>query len=270
MNEEKDNYEFDILQMLVALLRKWWLVLLCALLAAVLTFGYTFCFVTPMYTARIMMYVNNSSISSVSQSISSITSGDITAAKTLVDTYCVILETRLTINDVIDEAKKEIDGFNYNYNSLCSMISAGAVNSTEVFYVDVKSSKPEEAMKIANIIARVLPNNIQKVVEGSSVKVVDYAETPSQRSSPSYTKNTLLGFIVGAAICIVGVLLAYRFNSVIQSEEWLLTTFGDEIPLLSVIPDTNSRGKRRYGKYGGYYKYGYGYGYYSSKPNGGK
>ena len=270
MNEEKDSYEFDIVQMLLALLKKWWLILLCSLLAAVISFGYTYCFVTPMYTARIMMYVNNSSISTVSQSISSITSGDITAAKTLVDTYCVILETRLTIKDVQEEAKKQIEGFDKSYNELCSMITSGAVNSTEVFYVDVKSSKPDEAAIVANIIANVLPNNIQKVVEGSSVKVVDYAETPSQRSSPNYTKNTLLGFVVGAALSIVGVLLAYRFNSVIQSEDWLLGTFGDEIPLLAVIPDTNSKGRRRYGRYGGYYKYGYGYGYYSSKNNGGK
>ena len=42
------------------------------------------------------------------------------------------------------------------------MIEAGAVNSTEVFEIQVTSADPEEAERIANCIAELLPGRSRK------------------------------------------------------------------------------------------------------------
>lgn len=51
------------------------------------------------------------------------------------------------------------------------MVQAEAVNSTEVFSIDVTSPDPQEAELIANAIADILPDRIADIVEGSSVKI---------------------------------------------------------------------------------------------------
>ena len=108
------------------------------------------------------MYVNNSSISVGSTQVNL---SDLTAAQSLVETYMVILKTRGTLEEVIKEANLP-----YDYEQLSGMIEAGAVNSTEVFSISVTSASPEEAEKIANTIAELLPNRIADIVEGSSVR----------------------------------------------------------------------------------------------------
>ncbi|MFH7445355.1 hypothetical protein RA265_30460, partial [Pseudomonas syringae pv. tagetis] len=77
-----------------------------------------------------------------------------------------------------------------DYETVSDMIEAGAVNSTEVFEIQVTSADPEEAERIANCIAELLPGRISEIVEGSSVKIVDYAIVPSHKSSPSISRYT--------------------------------------------------------------------------------
>ena len=134
------------------------------------------------------------------------------------------------------------------------MISAEAVNSTEVFEVVVTSKDPRQAEHIANTIAEVLPEKITDIVAGSDVRIVDYAVIPRGRSSPNYTRNAMMGALLGAVLCAAVLVLIYLLDDKIHSEEYLTQTYA-EIPLLSVIPDMDPEGHR-----GGY---GYGYGYRS-------
>ena len=99
--EKNDEIEIDLSRLVGALLNKAWLIGLVAVVCAVVTFLGTFLFITPMYQSSAMFYVNNSSLSLGETSLS-ITSSDISASKSLVNTYIVILNTRETLNDVID------------------------------------------------------------------------------------------------------------------------------------------------------------------------
>ena len=174
MNQEPENrkmVEVDGVRLWNALRRQLWAVIVAAVVGAVIAFAATYLFVTPQYEAAAMFYVNNSDLSFGDASIS-IGSGDITASKSLVDTYITILKTRSTMNDVIDYAESDRD-----FEDLLDMVTANAVNETEIFRVTVTSDDPYEAENLANAIAHVIPKRIGTVVEGSSVKVVDYAKS---------------------------------------------------------------------------------------------
>ena len=188
-NNRENETEIDLLQLAKALWHKAWAIVLVTLITAAMAFAGTKLFITPLYTASAMMYVNNSSISVGSTQVNL---SDLTAAQSLVETYMVILKTRGTLEEVIKEANLP-----YDYEQLSGMIEAGAVNSTEVFSISVTSASPEEAEKIANTIAELLPNRIADIVEGSSVRIVDYAVVPSKKTSPSLSKNTMLGAMGG-------------------------------------------------------------------------
>lgn len=242
MNENTESREIDLLQMASALVKKWWVIAVATVLAGIIAFGYTRLGITPKYEASVMFYVNNSSISG------KLSLADLNAAEKSVKSYCTILESRLSLEEVIREGN-----FNYTYEQLNKMIDSQAVNGTEIFSVTVTSSNPQEACDIANTIASVLPQKVADVMEGAKVKVIDYAVVPQTKSSPSTPKNTVLGMLVGFVLSAGVIILLEMFNDTINSEEWLVTTYGDEIPLLSVVPDVNAKSDRRYYKYGGYY-----------------
>ena len=246
IEKNNDEIEIDLLELLRVLLHRWWVILLSAIVCGALAFGYTFLLIDPLYQSSALMYVNNSDISVGSTSFS-ISSSDLTAAQKLVDTYVVILKSRTALDEVTEQA-----GLDYTYEDLKDMISAAAVNSTEVFEITVTSKDPQEAEKIANTIARVLPDKISDIVVGSDVRIVDYAVVPSHRSSPSYTRNIAIGILLGIILSAGLLIIIYLFDENIRSEDYLTQTY-PEIPLLAVIPDMNS-GRHGSGYYRAYQK----------------
>lgn len=243
MNEQavnKDDFvEIDFKRLLDAVLNKSLVVALVSVLCAVIIFVGTILFVTPQYEASAVFYVNNSDISVGGTSLS-LTSSDISASRGLVDTYIVILNTRETLNYVIDYA-----GVNLTYQQVKGMITAEAVEETEVFRVTVTNPDPLVAEQIANSIAYILPKRISSIVEGTSAKVVDSAIVPSAPSSPSYTKNTLVGFLLGFVLSVFVIMLREVFNVTIRTEDDV--TQCCKYPVLAAVPDMTAPGK------GGYY-----------------
>lgn len=258
MNQNQNNViEIDLLALAKAVWMRIWAVVLAALIGGGAILAYTVLCVSPTYKSDCLFYVNNNNISLGSTSVT-FSSSQLTAAQSLVSTYQVILKSRNTLNEVIEQAD-----LNYSYAGLSGMISSTAVDDTEIFRVTVTSGSPTEAEYIANTIAKVLPDKIAEIVEGSSVRIVDYAVVPSSRSSPSYTKNTAIGLVLGAVVAVAFIVLRELFDSTVRNEQLLTTNFPD-VPILATIPDMSFSGKGRYGygkyKYG-YGKYGYGYGY---------
>ena len=242
-NNQNGEMEIDLLQLFRALWRNALIIILVAIIFGGLAFGGTFMFISPKYEASAMIYVNNSSVTLGNTSVS-ITSGELSAAQTLVSTYIVILKSRTTLDEVIQES-----GVPYKVEELEKMVSASAVQGTGIFRVTVESGSPTEAELLANTIARVLPDRIADIVDGSSVRVVDYAIVPAHRSSPSYTKNTAIGVLVGvvlvAGIICLREILTSGEDVIIHSTDDLSELFPD-IPVLAVVPDMRITSKKGY------------------------
>ena len=243
--QKKDEIEIDIGRVFRAVMDNAWIVAIVAVVCAVLTFVGTFFFITPKYTSTAMFYVNNNSFSLGDASLS-ISSGDLTTSRNLVDSYLVILNTRETLNDVIDYA-----GAGRSYSELKKMITSQSVNETEIFEVSVTSPSAQEAERLANAIAYILPKRIGTIIDGTSAKVVDAAVVPSRPSSPSYPKNTVVGFLLGFLLSVGVIALREIFDITIRSEEDV--TQNCSHPILAAVPDMTAPSKG-----GSYYYYGYG------------
>lgn len=240
-----EGMQIDIRRLWNAVISRWWIVLLSAVLCAVLFFVGTFYLITPKYRSSAMFYVNNNL--SLGDTALSISSSDITAAKSLVDSYIVILKTRASLNEVIDYS-----GVDRTYSELRSMISAASVSSTEIFEVAVTSSDPQEAEALANAIAYILPKRISNIVEGTSAKVVEHAIIAPTPTSPSYPKNTMYGFLLGLAAAVGFLVIRELFDVTIRTENDVEQCC--DVPILAAVPDMTAPAKG--GRYGKYYYYG--------------
>lgn len=235
MIKKDDELEIDLQQLFGALLNKAWLIGLVAVVCAVLAFLGSLLFITPQYKSAAMFYVNNNSMS-LGDVASSITSSDISASRGLVKSYIVILNTRETLNDVIDYA--ELDR---TYGELKGMISAEAVDATEIFQVVVTSPNAKEAETIANAIAYILPKRITSIIDGTSAKVVEAAVVAARPSSPSYTKNAMIGLLLGMVLSGGVIVLITLMDTVIRKEEDITQT--TQYPILAAVPDMEAPSK---------------------------
>ena len=243
MNENEkqkaSGKEIDLRQLMTGLLKKSWIIVLVSVVCAVVTFLGTYYLVVPQYKSAAMFYVNNNTLSMENVSVG-LTSSDMTARQKLVDSYIVILKSRQTLNAILDHAEVDISP-----GTLKNMISASAVNSTEIFQVVVTSPDPYEAKKLADAITEILPDQIAKVIENTSAKVVDRAVVATSPSSPSYAKNTAMGFLVGLVLSMGAVMLWELFDVTIRTEEDVTQTCTH--PVLAAVPDMLNQSK------GGYY-----------------
>ncbi len=239
MKKTEEFIEIDILRLFKAVWQKLWALVLAAVIFGAAAFGYSYLLIEPTYKARALLYVNNSSFS-VGNTSFNISTSSLSAAQELVNTYIVILKARTSLNEIIEYA--ELDR---TYSELQGMISAAPVNSTEIFEVVVTSTDPAESEKIANAIATLLPKRIAEIVDGSSVRVVDYAIIPTSRSGPSYTKNTFIGIVAGIVFAIAIIVLRELFDVFVREEQYISQTY--PYPILAAIP--NMRNTKSNGYY---------------------
>ncbi len=253
----KDNYEeeeyIDLLKLVKVLWRKALVIILVALLTTSLAFVVTAFLIKPTYEATVSFFVNNSSMSIDASNPNvnySYTAGELSASNTLVTTYIYILNSRTTLEDVIEKANVP-----YTYDKLAKMVEAKAVTGTAAFDVTVTSESPTEAERIANTISAVLLERISEIVDGSNVRIVDNAIVPAHRAGPSYTKNLLIGFAIGAVlasgIIIVRFMIDEGNDEVIHSSDELRQIYPD-IKVLAMIPDMRLSEKKGY-YYSSYY-----------------
>jgi capsular polysaccharide biosynthesis protein len=141
------------------------------------------------------------------------------------------------------------------------LIKVSVQEDTEIFSVKVTHHDPYSAARIANTVAKVLPEEINKIITSSNARVIDEASIPTSHSFPNHKKNIAIGILLGIVFGVAGVLVFEFFNDEIKSEEWIEKNFGGEIPLLAIIPDLNDKSTYSYNRYR---KYGY---YTSDRTN---
>jgi len=240
-NNQRDYYTIDLLHIVKTLWHKAWISVLAGVLAGILGFAFSSFVIAPEYSSSIMLYVNNSSFSLGSTSFS-ISSSEITAAQSLVNTYGELLNNRTTLERVIEKSKVD-----YTYEELAGMIESAPSNETEIMKVTVTAENPYDAAKIANCIAEVLPVRISEIIDGASMEVVDSAIPNLNKVSPSITKFTMVGFILGVFASIFVIAIVTMLDDTIHDEEYILQTY--DYPILAKVPNLLDTGSKKYAYY---------------------
>lgn len=245
----KDYYSIDLMHIARSVIHRLWIIILAAVLTAVAGFSYSRFMLKPVYGAQVLLYVNNSSINFGNTSFD-ISASDIQASLSLVNTYSVLLKNRTTLERV-----KENAGVDYTVAQLSGMIQTGSVNETEVMKVVVTCGNPEEAARIANSIAEILPKRVAEIIDGASMVVVDEARPVYEKIGPNVSRFTFLGLVIGALISTIIIAIRAIMDDTIYNEDYVLENY--DYPILAKVPNLLETHR------------GSGYGYYrkSSQSN---
>lgn len=238
MNNRKTTnaeYEINVIELFQALLKRWWLILAAVIVGAVLMFVYTRFFVTPLYQSSVAFYVNNGQ-----NAEDKISNSDISAAQSLVDTYIVILKYGTTLDDVIKDAKLDCTA-----SQLAGKLDCASIHDTEVFQVTVTDPLPERAERIAKSIAKILPDKVADVIEGSTVRIVRDPTLPERPSSPHLRHNVAVGAAAGFLLSVLYAGLQFILDDRIRDAAKLLKE-NYSYPVLAEIPDLTHESRGYY------------------------
>lgn len=200
-----------------------------ALAAVLLT-----CFViAPKYTATAKMYM----VSSGSQSVVDLS--DFNVGQSLSSDYVELLKTKPIIEGVIKEQKLD-----YTYRELTEdMIKLSVVNDTRIVLIEATSKDKKEAMQIANALAEKGVSELPKLMETPEPHIAEYATVPLNKSSPSLTKNTMIGALLGLLIMLSVFTVQFLTDDTFKTAEDIQKEFG--IMPLTVIPEGHIEGAEK-------------------------
>jgi capsular polysaccharide biosynthesis protein len=125
-------------------------------------------------------------------------------------------------------------GGKYTYGEIAGMLSMSAVNQTELLEISVLCPDPYGAYKITNSIIKNSGDEIERVVDGGSVRIIDNASVPTKPSSPNVYKNTLIGALAGLILGAFVIFLMEMLDTRVKPGEDLQNKYS--IPVLGEIP----------------------------------
>ena len=226
MNKENQLVEIDVLSLIKTVWKRKFIILLIALVAAVLALGYSLFIAKPSYQSTTRIYVVNRQ----QTDNNTLTNQDLQAGSYLVKDYKEIILSQDVLSTVISEL--ELPG---TTAELSKSVSVSVPTDTRIVSITVKNSDPNQASRIANTLREVAAEKIIAVTKVSDVTTLEEAEVPKSPSSPNIRRNVILGFLAGAMVMIVIVLIVEILDDRVKKPEDIEDVMG--ATLLGVIPN---------------------------------
>ena len=224
--KEQNMMEIDVFQLLKILWKRKFLIALVAIVTGVVAFAYSSFIVKPEYTSTTRIYVVNRNQGDKS----GLTNQDLQAGSYLVKDYREIILSQDILEKVATDLKLDLPS-----KGLASKIKVTVPADTRIVSISVTDRAPEEASRIANSLREVAAQKIISVTRVSDVTTLEEARPATSPSSPNIRRNTMIGFLAGAVVMIVTVLLIELLDTRVKRPEDVEDVM--QIALLGVVPN---------------------------------
>lgn len=214
--------EIDLLELLNVLLSNLRWIIAAVLIGALGAFFYTQYFVVPMYRSTGNLYV-------VSSRDSVINLSDFQVGNYLASDYEKVVYTW----EVLEQTKENLN-LTYTLDELRGMISINNPQNTRILEITVQSRSPREAALIANELMLVVSKYVVDVMETDQPNILSEAQVPTERYSPSKTRNTMLGAVLGGFVSVLVIFIIFMLDDKIKTPDDILKHTG--MPTLAIVP----------------------------------
>jgi capsular polysaccharide biosynthesis protein len=221
--------EIDLVELLLIYLDNWVWIMIAVILGATIFGVYTISMIPDRFTAVSRMYMVSSSTDSV------VDLTDLNIGTSISSDYVELMKTRPIIEGVIDSLHLD-----YSYEDLLSMCSFSVVPDTRIIKISVTSTDPEEARDISNEIALKTEEQLPVLMDAPKPNIVEHAIMPQRKSSPSLSKNMVIGGLLGLIIMLAYFTIRHLMDDTVKTAEDVEKEFG--VMPLSVIPEGEVEG----------------------------
>ena len=234
VTNNNDEIEIDLGEVFHLVISKLGVIILSGILLGVLSIIGTMLFITPKYESTTKIMVLNK------QDNNTLTSADMQTSTQLTKDYAELIQSRTVLEGVIAQLNLDM-----TYKEMLNKVSVETSSDSRIVSISVTDEDPYTASEIANAVRDMAAEHIQSVMDIEAVNVVDSANIPSEKASPSLAKNGVIGGLLGVIIAMAIVIIIYLTNDTIKVEEDVERYLG--LSVLGSIPysEKESRSKKQ-------------------------
>lgn len=222
--------EIELRQYWDVLCKRWVIVVVLPLIAALTSGIVSFFMIRPTYQASTTLIVGQKASEAGQAAAQMLDNSVLMANQQLARTYATIAQSRAVEQNVIKDLNLSL-----TVEELNKLISVDQVKTTEILEIQVSNTNPELAASIANSMGREFSKAVIGIKKVDSVSIVDTAVTPDKPVKPNKTLNVLIAFVVGLMAAVGLVFLLEYLDNTIKTSEDVEKLLG--IPVLGVIPN---------------------------------
>lgn len=207
------------------------------------------------YATSVKIYVK----SSANTGTGTTTTTELTTARTLAETYIIILGDNSVYERVADKFMEEYEAeelekaniplepdekgnLRVSPSYIKSCVSIASVNESEVLQISATTQIPQIAADICNYMVEVAPDVLRRVTKAGSVEEISAPKVPTAPSSPNVKKITVMGILVGIIGSMALVIILIYFNNKVMSSSDIREKF--DVPILAEIPNFDIKNKK--------------------------
>lgn len=232
-----DEIEIDLKELFFVIRRKLWIIILAGVIGATAVGAYTAMVMKPVYTSSAMLYILNKSAT-----LTSLT--DLQLGTQLTKDYKVLVTSRPVTGKVIENLDLNLD-----HEALVGKVTVNNPVDTRILTISVRDNDPYMAKIIADEFATVASVRMAEIMDSEPPNIVEEGYLPTRRTSPSISKNTALGGMVGIFIAVAVVIVLFVMNDSIKTpedvEKYLELTVLGTIPIFEETDGKEKKKKRK-------------------------
>ncbi|MCU6600449.1 Wzz/FepE/Etk N-terminal domain-containing protein [Peribacillus frigoritolerans] len=214
----------SIQDILKTLKKRWKLIMLLTLSAALISGSISYFLLTPVYESSTQILVNQK------KSENQLDSNQIQSNIDMINTYSVIIKSPAILEKVIDELDLKL-----SVDQLSQKITINSQENSQVFSLTVQDSNPSKTVEIANAVSGTFQKEIKDIMNVDNVSILAKAEIKENPApvKPSPLLNIAIAVVVGLMAGIgLAFLLEYMDNT-IRDEKDIETLL--DLPILGSI-----------------------------------
>lgn len=219
---DNEEIEIDLFELFMELKRKIWVILGVAVLCAGVAGAFSAFVLTPQYTSTAMVYI-------LSKETTLTSLADLQIGSQLTKDYKIIVTSRPVLEDVIEGLE-----LNTTYKDLKKKITIDNPADTRILSISVMDPDPQMAKAIADKVAATASDYVGDIMEMVPPKLIEDGEVPLLKTSPSNTKNALIGGLLGVLLVCGFVTARVVLNDTVRTEEDVTRYLG--LTVLASVP----------------------------------
>lgn len=237
------NIDENVRKLLVALLRKWKVIVLFAVIGALVGYFYTANFTQQTYSSSVefLAYAVDSrdemadSGSSGSGNETRISNtSKMNYAMKMLDTYIEVMTTNAFNTQVAQDLNDRINS-SYTGSTIKNAVSIKPVENTAMFKITVTTASADLSYEIAHQLEITIPKMMKNTNSGLvNASVEDKPIKASAAGSLGYAKKCTIAAIIGVVIAAAYIILRNLLDVRIRTSEELIEKYN--IPVLGSIP----------------------------------
>ena len=228
----KKTGQIDLMKLALYVLKRIWLVILCAAIGFAGMYWQASRRAVDTYTASGTMYMVNGNPNLVNYQYA--TTGDLYAAAQLIETYSVVVKSESVMGKVAERLLKT----NPDYQALplsylAGTISMSSVQDTGVVRISVTTTDAQRSLDICRAVMEEAPAAIKSVVHVGDIEIVDSPNLPTAPNPQNIRRRALTGALAGGVLAAAVLALLFLLNRKITDVKDLTDSY--EPPVLASI-----------------------------------